>query len=120
MSPPTSQAAAALTAAQARFTLANPNSQSQHTLASLSLPGGNTRTLLHTSPFPLTMKSGNGAYVTDLDSHTYVDLTGELSAGLYGHSDPDIRDTLLTTFDNIGLGAGIGHAHAVEHETLAE
>jgi glutamate-1-semialdehyde aminotransferase len=37
-----------------------------------SLPGGNTRTILHTSPFPLYMKSGSGYQLTSEDSHTYV------------------------------------------------
>ncbi|KAK4206954.1 pyridoxal phosphate-dependent transferase [Rhypophila decipiens] len=97
---------AALLAAQERFTTRNPRSKEQHLAATKSLPGGNTRTLLHTSPFPLTIASGDGAHLTDLDNHTYLDLTGELSAGLYGHNHPLIRQTLLSTFDNVGLTLG--------------
>ncbi|KAM7191969.1 Pyridoxal phosphate-dependent transferase [Naviculisporaceae sp. PSN 640] len=100
------ETAALLQAAQERFTQRNPLSQAQHQTATKSLPGGNTRTLLHTSPFPLTITSGQGTTITDLDGHTYLDLTGELSAGLYGHNHPLLRQTLLSTFDNVGLTLG--------------
>ncbi len=59
----------ALTAAEARFVENNPLSKAQHELATGALPGGNTRTLLHTSPFPLSMKQGKGAFVWDEDGH---------------------------------------------------
>jgi glutamate-1-semialdehyde 2,1-aminomutase len=62
-------AQAALRAAEARFIANNPLSKAQHDLAIGTLPGGNTRTLLHTSPFPLCMKRGEGAFVWDLDGH---------------------------------------------------
>lgn len=65
----TSGAAQALAAAQARFIASNPLSKKQHDLATASLPGGNTRTLLHTSPFPLTMTRGEGVFVYDSDGH---------------------------------------------------
>jgi glutamate-1-semialdehyde 2,1-aminomutase len=70
---PSSQDAAqpALRAAEARFIANNPLSKAQHDLAADTLPGGNTRTLLHTSPFPLCMKQGKDAYVWDLDGHKY-------------------------------------------------
>ena len=68
-SPNHDAAAAALRAAEARFIAANPLSKAQHDLALGALPGGNTRTLLHTSPFPLSMKQGKDAYVWDLDGH---------------------------------------------------
>jgi glutamate-1-semialdehyde 2,1-aminomutase len=59
----------ALTAAQSRFVESHPNSKRQHEIAVSHLPGGNTRTLLHTSPFPLTMKCGKGPFVWDEDGH---------------------------------------------------
>jgi glutamate-1-semialdehyde 2,1-aminomutase len=69
-SSPNHQAAqAALGAAEARFIANNPLSKAQHELAVGSLPGGNTRTLLHTSPFPLAMKQGQDSYVWDVDNH---------------------------------------------------
>ncbi len=63
------EAALSLSAARARFEERNPVSKELHGLAVQSLPGGNTRTLLHTSPFPLTMKRGKGPYVWSGDGH---------------------------------------------------
>lgn len=62
-------AAAALDAVKARFIERNPISLQSHKKAVLSLPGGNTRTLLHTTPFPLFMKHGRGHQVFDEDGH---------------------------------------------------
>lgn len=59
----------ALTAAQSRFIESHPKSKEHHDIAVSHLPGGNTRTLLHTSPFPLTMKCGKGPFVWDEDGH---------------------------------------------------
>jgi len=55
-----------------RFTARNPASQALHRLATSSMPGGNTRTQLHTSPFPVCMRSGSGYQVTSEDSHVWV------------------------------------------------
>jgi glutamate-1-semialdehyde 2,1-aminomutase len=59
-----------LAAAQDRFVQRNQRSLELHQKALKSLPGGNTRTILHTAPFPLCMKSGKGYQVTDEDGHT--------------------------------------------------
>jgi glutamate-1-semialdehyde 2,1-aminomutase len=59
----------ALADAQTRFEERNPVSKRQHELATQSLPGGNTRTLLYTSPFPLVMKCGRGVFVWSEDGH---------------------------------------------------
>jgi len=67
--PPTE---AALEHAVNRFTARNPNSQALHELATASMPGGNTRTQLHTSPFPVCMKSGAGYQLTSEDSHVWA------------------------------------------------
>ncbi|KAK0648315.1 pyridoxal phosphate-dependent transferase [Cercophora newfieldiana] len=107
--PPAHHAAAkaALAAAEARFASTNPLSKAQHELAISSLPGGNTRTLLHTPPFPLTISRGEGTHLYDLDGHKYLDLAGDMSAGLLGHTPlPPIRTALLTALDTIGLSLG--------------
>lgn len=97
---------AVLADARQRFTLANPKSLERHRLASDSLPGGNTRAVLWYRPFPLTLVSGDGCRVTDLDGHSYVDLVSEYSAGLYGHSDRTIAAALKEVIDQgLLLGA---------------
>ncbi|EXJ86922.1 glutamate-1-semialdehyde 2,1-aminomutase [Capronia epimyces CBS 606.96] len=109
---------AALSAAQARFEAANPKSQKQHEVAVKSLPGGNTRSLLHTSPFPLSMKCGKGPYVFDEDGHKYLDFVGELTAGIYGHSHPVIREAIVSTFDHVGLNLGSTIVQEERHAAL--
>lgn len=81
--------------ARQRFAAANPRSLERHRQAATSLPGGNTRAVLWYPPFPLTLISGEGCRVTDLDGHGYVDLISEYSAGFYGHSDENIAAALI-------------------------
>ncbi|MBT7504872.1 MAG: aminotransferase class III-fold pyridoxal phosphate-dependent enzyme, partial [Rhodospirillales bacterium] len=74
-----------------QFQSANPVSFDRWQAAHDVMPGGNTRTVLHYDPFPVAMVKGEGAYLTDMDGHTYVDFLSEYSAGLYGHSNPVIK-----------------------------
>jgi len=92
--------------AQERYAAQNPLSDAAEEEALQYLPGGNTRSVLHYEPFPLTMVSGDGAEVTDLDGHRYADFVGEYSAGLFGHSDPRIKAAIDEALDaGIAMGA---------------
>jgi glutamate-1-semialdehyde 2,1-aminomutase len=69
------------------------------------LPGGNTRTVVYWDPFPLTFVRGEGARLVDADGHAYVDMLGDYSAGLYGHSHPAIRAAIERALaDGMTLG----------------
>lgn len=81
------------------FAARNPRSENAAVEARGALPGGSTRSVLFYEPFPLTMIAGQGAEVTDLDGHDYIDFVGEFSAGLYGHSDPAIREAIVEALD---------------------
>jgi glutamate-1-semialdehyde 2,1-aminomutase len=101
--------------ARDRYAALNPLSNAAEKKALKYLPGGNTRSVLHFEPFPLTMVSGEGAELTDLDGHRYVDFVGEYSAGLFGHSDPRIKAAI-----NEALDAGIAMGAPMKYErTLA-
>lgn len=89
----------ALDEAENRYVAANPKSAARHSSARSSMPGGNTRTVLHYSPFPLAWAKGEGSRLTDLDGHTYTDFLGEHSAGLYGHSSPVILEAVRTALE---------------------
>jgi glutamate-1-semialdehyde 2,1-aminomutase len=91
--------------ARERYAKANPLSMAADKSAESSLPGGNTRTVLHYEPFPLTMVSGEGAELTDLDGHRYIDFVGEYSAGLFGHSNEEIKAAVHRALDQ-GLAMG--------------
>ena len=93
-------------AAERRYVERNPESRRLHQKRAKVMPGGNTRTIIHVEPFPLTIVRGEGAHLTDADGHEYVDFLGEYTAGLFGHSHPvmvqAIRDALD---DGISFGA---------------
>lgn len=96
----------ALPGAVERFIAANPESHACWKKAHAVMPGGNTRTVLHYDPFPVTMAKGEGAYLVDLDGHRYTDFLGEYSAGLYGHSHPLIISAIKEAIDDgMALGA---------------
>lgn len=44
-------------------------------------------------------------------------MVGELSAGIYGHSHPVIREAIVSTFDNVGLN--LGSTTSQEHKYAA-
>ena len=81
----------ALDEARQAYTARNPKSLTRHHEACEAMPGGNTRTTLHNSPFPLTVVRGEGCRLWDADGHEYIDVLGEYTAGIYGHSHPVIR-----------------------------
>jgi glutamate-1-semialdehyde 2,1-aminomutase len=92
----------ALAEAEARYVAANLESRRLHEQRARFMPGGNTRTTIHQPPFPLTIVRGEGARITDADGHEYMDLLGEYTAGLYGHSHPVIAEAIAEA-----LAAGI-------------
>ncbi|KAF4946207.1 hypothetical protein FGADI_11341 [Fusarium gaditjirri] len=100
------QIQAELEAATARYIDRNPRSKALHDEALKSMPGGNTRTVLHASPFPVVIKSGKGHQITSEDGHTYTDFTGEFTAALYGHSNPVIISAIRDVLDNVGMNVG--------------
>lgn len=115
----------ALAAAEEKYTSTHPISHATHLAATKHLPGGNTRTVLHTPPFPLTFSRGEGAtlYPCDLDdpassssststsatnndtseaatttspAKPLTDFLSEYTAAIFGHSHPTIASALQT------------------------
>ena len=91
--------------AAARYTAANPLSRIRFERSTRFLPGGDTRTVNHYTPFPVTIVRGEGARLYDLDGHEYVDFLNDHTAGLYGHSHPVLRTAIATAAQN-GLALG--------------
>ena len=84
----------ALDIAIARYREKTPKSRAHYDRACDAMPGGNTRTVLHYDPYPVTVSKGEGCTVWDLDQNQYTDFLGEYSAGLYGHSNPTIAEAV--------------------------
>ena len=91
---------AALASLRESYARSRPMSQELFRRAASVLPGSNTRSVLHFSPFPLYMARGQEAIVEDVDGNAYVDMVGEFSAGLFGHSDPVINRAIREALDN--------------------
>ena len=85
---------AALNEAEQDYTSRNAKSQENFQTSTGSMPGGNTRTVIHFSPFPLTFTKAENATLTDADGHEYTDFMGEYTAALYGHSEPVIAEAV--------------------------
>jgi glutamate-1-semialdehyde 2,1-aminomutase len=88
-----------------RLSQENPASARRQEAAEAHMPGGNTRTLLYYPPFPIAFAGGNGARLTDLDGHEYIDLVSEQSAAVYGHSEPRLIERIAKVArEGINLG----------------
>ncbi|RYP51323.1 hypothetical protein DL768_003327 [Monosporascus sp. mg162] len=101
---------AALSAAVQRYVERNKRSRELDLTALKSMPGGNTRTLLYTPPFPIFIKRGEGHKLFDEDGHEYVDLVAEMAAGLFGHGHPTLLRTLTETAWTVGVSLGATNA----------
>jgi glutamate-1-semialdehyde 2,1-aminomutase len=98
--------AALVADAQRRYVERNPESRRLHEERAQVMPGGNTRTVIHVEPFPLTIVRGEGARLTDADGHELVDFLGEYTAGLFGHSHPVVLEAIRAALDDgISFGA---------------
>lgn len=97
---------AALAEAREAYAAKRPRSAAIHTRAREVMPGGNTRTVLFYTPFPTAMARGEGCRLWDVDGNEYLDLLGEYTAGLFGHSERRILDAVKAALDGgINLAA---------------
>ena len=97
--------------ARERYAAARPRSRALHDRARQVMPGGNTRSVLAYGPFPTAMARGEDCRLWDLDGHEYLDLCGEYTAGLFGHSEPRVHTAL-----HAALGRGVNLAAVGEAE----
>ena len=89
-----------LTQARERYVAQRPIGAAMHAEAREVMPGGNTRTVLYHPPFPMRISRGHAQRVIDVDGHEYVDMLGEYTAGLYGHSQQVILDAVRAALDD--------------------
>lgn len=110
---PSNPLEASLSTNQANYTLRNPLSLHAYNDSCQHLPGGNTRTVLHSTPFPLTFASGASCTLTTLDRDTYTDFLGEYTAGIYGHNHPTIY---AAVHNALGKGWNFGGNNVYEKQ----
>ena len=95
--------------ARARYTMRRPQSCETFQEATRYMPGGNTRTVLFHGPFPFRVAKGAEATLTDVDGHDVLNLLGEYTAGVFGHSNPIIRAAVTEALEN-GINYGAHNA----------
>jgi glutamate-1-semialdehyde 2,1-aminomutase len=103
-------------AAAQRYVERNPESRRLHEERARYMPGGNTRSVLHVPPFPLTIVRAEGARIWDADGHEYLDFLGEYTAGLYGHTHPVVHAAIR---DALADGTTLGGPNRYETQLAA-
>lgn len=97
--------------ARQQFADRNPGSRRYYDEARQFMPGGHTRTVLTHPPFPLNFVAGEGATLTDVDGHRYIDLLGDYTAGLLGHSEHRVIDAVAAA---LNTNVSVGGVHPAE------
>ena len=103
---------AALAEAREAYAARRPRSAAIHAKAREVMPGGNTRSVLFYTPFPTAMVRGEGCRLWDADGNEYLDLLGEYTAGLFGHSETRIIDAVKAALDGGINLASVGEKEA--------
>lgn len=101
----------ALGDAMRRYRERNPTSARLASAAAEVMPGGNTRSVLHTEPFGVRIDGAEGALLTTVDGDHVVDLLGDYSAGLMGRR-PEVAEAVRGV-----LARGWGYGAMSEPET---
>ncbi len=58
------------------------------------MPGGVTANIKFFEPYPIIMKSGSGAYLTDVDGNEYIDYLLSYGALMTGHGHPKVIEAI--------------------------
>lgn len=85
-----------------RFTKATPESGKHNIRASASLPLGVTSSFQHWEPYPISIASARGAWLTDVDGRRLLDLSMGFGAMLVGHLNPVVVEHVRTALDSVG------------------
>jgi len=79
------------------------------------MPGGVTANIKFFEPYPVIMKKGKGAYLTDLDGNEYVDYLLSYGALMTGHGHPKVMEAIQNQMEEEGtLLFGTPHHLEVE------
>ncbi|GAA6525575.1 aspartate aminotransferase family protein [Intrasporangium sp. DVR] len=85
-----------------RFTAWSPASGEHNRRASTSLPLGVTSSFQHWEPYPISVASARGAWLTDVDGHRLLDLSMGFGAMLVGHLNPVVVEHVTEALTHTG------------------
>jgi len=98
----------AVATARDEYVAARPISAEWARRATAVMPGGNTRSVLRFDPFPFRVERAEGQHLWDVDGHRYLDLLGNYTAGLLGHSPPPVMEAARRALES---GWALGSVH---------
>ena len=78
-----------------------------------SMPGGNTRTGVYFSPFPMYLERGEVAFVHDVDGNVLLDFMNNNTALVLGHSHPAVVEAVR---EQASRGTGFNRPTELEVE----
>ncbi len=70
-----------------------------------SLPGGNTRTTVFMTPYPIYAARGAGCRVFDVDGNEYIDCINNFTSLIHGHAHPVLVEAATR---QLALGSAFG------------
>ena len=85
-----------------RFTAQTPESGVHNKEASESLPLGVTSSFQHWEPYPISIASARGAWLTDIDGRRMLDLSMGFGAMLVGHLNPAVVEKVTEALTHTG------------------
>ncbi|MGF1595353.1 MAG: aspartate aminotransferase family protein [Acidimicrobiales bacterium] len=96
----------------------DPSSRSAglHRRGKRSIPDGLSRGLARIRPHPIYVERGEGAWVTDVDGHRYLDANNNFTSIILGHAHPAVTEAVTA---QLGRGTAFAMGTEVEIE-LAE
>lgn len=85
-----------------KFTAATPESGEHNARASKTLPLGVTSSFQHWEPYPISIVSARGAWLTDVDGRRLLDLSMGFGAMLVGHLNPVVVQRVREALESVG------------------
>ncbi len=85
-----------------RFTSWSHGSSQHNERASESLPLGVTSSFQHWDPYPISIASARGAWLTDVDGHRLLDMSMGFGAMLVGHLNPVVVEHVTHALTHTG------------------
>ena len=81
------------------------HSQKLYDRALSSLPGGNTRTTVFMTPYPIYAARGEGCRVWDVDGNEFIDCINNFTSLIHGHAHPILVEAATR---QLALGSAFG------------
>lgn len=85
-----------------RFTTWSGGSGAHNKRAAQTLPLGVTSSFQHWDPYPISIESARGAWLTDVDGNKLLDLSMGFGAMLVGHLNPVVVEHVMQALNDTG------------------